>query len=307
MRLIRTICTVLAVAVIAGQAHAQFLELSGIDEQYISNYLDSAATPASTYDPLVAAMVAKHHEHGSLPYFLSQELPKSEHERLRLSLIIEYCSESNIHIFCNGSPMDSLIAMDSDNFIPYLIVASSLLQRGEDSLALATIETGLNASTINDYYLDKLDLVRSELSTRGYPADKLNLASEGYSGAVYSYGFYDYLLGICRVKGAVDDLWKNACFNMGARLEDAGKSWGATVFGASIQRDVLQNTDPESPLLPGILARREHYNLIRIQAAEVFDWWLDDTLVQKPDWFYRDAIEFGELEALERALERAQN
>lgn len=306
MRRIKTICVVLVVVLSHGNVYAQFLELD-VSENYISNYLDSAAGLPSDYDQLVAAMVAKYHEHDSLSLFLNQEFSDPNKERLRLSLIIEYCSEENTYTFCNSDPIGSLIAIDPDNFIPYLIMASSLLRIGEDSKALAIIETGLQAWTVNDYYLEKLALVRNELSTKGYPSDKLNLASEGYPGAVYSYGFYNYLLNTCREKSGQDNAWAVTCFSLGAKLENFGNSWGNVVFGSSIQRDVLQVSDPDSAALPAILARREYYNEIRDKLAEAFDWWLDDTLVRKPDWFYREAIEFGELRGLERALERASN
>lgn len=306
MRFQKSLCAGLIGLVFHAYAQAQFYELDGVEAQYISDYLARAAAPDSGYDPLVAAMVAKSHGHDSLPLFLSQSYSDNTRERLRLSLIIEYCADGSTYAFCDAAATERLIAIDGDNFIPYLIAASSLLHQENEGEALALIEAGLKAATVNDYYLEKQALVRSELPARDYPANRVNMAGEGYPGPAYLYGFYEYFLNPCRTKPQQSEAWKRACFDMGVKLEALGKSWGNTVFGSSIQRDVLQNTDPQSPALPAILARRESYNTIRIDAAAVNPWWDDATRATVPGSFYQDSIEFGELKAIENALERGR-
>jgi hypothetical protein len=281
-------------------------ELDTLDPDFITGYLTRALASASTGEILAGAMLAAYHKHPLLSDFLDLSFPEGEHGMLWADLIAVHCSAYPALSLCaDGKVADKFIAADADNIHPYLLKMQWLLQQDNSAAALQVLVSGLETAATNDRHWQKLALLRVTLWSSGYPADKLNLAAETYVDAVALFAFYNEILLACRENSVREQAWAESCLTLGARLEDSGTSLFAAVFGASIQRDVLLDTDPDAAELQTVLARRKYYDDIRTSAGSALAWWYDETFTSKPERFYADAIEFGELRALELALERA--
>lgn len=305
MRTLHLLAAVLLPGLLApGLARAQ-LEPGAIDPAVIDGYLEQALASRAPDAVMVGAMIAAYHAHPLYVQFLDLSVPEG-HAALWTGSIASRCVADTAPSACMAdTALEQFVASAPDNIFPHLLKVQWLLQQGSAADALQALANGLAAPDTNDHYWQRLALLRATLEASAYPADKRNQAAEAYADPLALLGVYNAVLLACREHGTLDESWARACMALGIRLENSGTSMFATVFGASIQRDVLLGTEPDAPELPLVLARREYYDDIRTTAGAVLDWWFDASLASKPDLFYADALAFGELRAIELAVARA--
>ncbi len=297
-------CSLLMQAFLASAIHAQG-EPSAAETEFGKSWISAISASSSAEDVLVATMLAQQHEPASVTRLLGMELDSAEHEAMRLSIAWYYCRNNPAAAFCTGQSFaDELIALDPANLEPYLYSMLALLEAGRDDAALAALTAGNAATHANTWYLDKQNLVRERLKVAGYPEGRLSLASESLPGALDTYFLYAKLLSVCPGKSAVSIEWKEQCLTLGRKLTLLGNTVVQNIHGLAIQRDTFGGSVEDLASRAQIVEDMAAYNRIRDLANEKLDWVLDPS--RKPDQVYADINEFGEIQALERALQRLE-
>jgi hypothetical protein len=250
-------------------------------------------------------MFAEQNQPAIVPDLLSTEFASAEYNQMRLSIAYYYCRDNAEASFClTNSIAEKLVSIDPNNVEPYLYLMVSLLDAGKDDEALAALIDGNQASGANAYYLDKVNIVRNRLLDTSYPKDRINLVGESVTGALSTYFFYVKLLAVCTEKSRGNIEWKEQCLELGKKLETTGNTIVQNVHGFAIQRDVLGDSAAENVIKADIVERMAAYNQVRDDGNARLDWWFDVAL--KPDLVYREINEFGEIEAVKRALARIE-
>jgi hypothetical protein len=263
----------------------------------------AGVSPASTdEDVLAAVMLAQQHEPSSVEQLLATKRESPAYEKLRLSLAWYHCRNDMASAFCAGNGFaDELIALDPENVEPYLYAMMTALDAGREDAALAALATASNALDADTYYLEKLTLLRNRLKDSSYPEGRINAAAEGLAGALDTYFLYARLLAICAEKSRESRQWNAQCFALGNKLVNSGNTVVQNIHGYGIVRDTLP---ADSAARTEVLDRMARYNKVRDDANVRLEWILD--VSRKPDLVYTEIKQFGEFQAVERALKRAE-
>lgn len=270
---------------------------------FSASWLTNTSSTSSGTDVLIGAMFAQQNQPNRTPDFLAFTLTSSEHTKLRYSLIAYFCFFSATDPLCENTAFDTqLIALDPNNLEPYLYSMLRLVDRQNAEAALLALTQGNSAPQMNNYYFDKLSLLRSRLAMAGYPERQINGASEGLAGASTMYALYSKVLAVCMERSAENAEWKAQCLNLGRRLENEGKTAMQNVFGFAIQRDSLGNSALDEEERVSVLARTDDFNAIRDKASQQLEWWNNTSL--KTDELYRNMVELGEIQAVRQALDQ---
>jgi hypothetical protein len=127
----------------------------------------------------------------------------------------------------------------------------------------------------------------------------INWAAESFSRPIDTYLLYARLAATCARMSKASPAWSEQCFALGSKLETLGNTVVQNVHGFAMQRDALADGDPARA---AIVARMAAFNHIRDLGSEKLDWWAD--VSRKPDVVYAEIRSFGEIQAVERALQR---
>ena len=272
------------------------------EREFATSLIANTSQSNSAASILVATMFAQQYQPDSMPTLLAIELGTTEYNTLRYSLAAYYCLAGGTASVCNiASFGHELINLDQDNLEPYLYTMVKLAEAGNPEAALAALTRGNLAVDTNNYYFDKLQLLRASLAGAQYPQDKINGASESLAGAALMYGFYAKVLSLCAELSQENASWKSQCLALGSRFENEGRTAMQYIFGLALQRDCLGASALENAQRAAVLARRDSFNAIRDQAGEKLDWWLDVSL--KSDALYQRMAEQGEIFVVQKALE----
>lgn len=289
---------------LVGSGFAQ-TDPTAAEAEFGRNWISGISMSSPGEDILVAAMLAQQFQPSSAPELLEMELAEPELDKLRLSIAHYYCrnnTAANIcieHVFA-----DELIASDPDNLEPYLYAMVSLLDAGNDAAALTVLARGNAATEANTYHFDRLNMVRARFRSADYPQDSINEAAEALAGALDTYLLYVKLLSICTEKSAASTEWKTQCLALGGKLVTLGNTVVQNIHGFAIQRDALGDTPADSASKAAIIEKMAAYNQIRDAAAARLGWVKNIAL--KPDLVYDEINEFGEIQAIERAIRRLE-
>jgi hypothetical protein len=278
------------------------MDLTDAEHNFSLNWLKDVAASTREDDLLVGTMVAEYHNPSLIPQFFSRHFETLEKKRLKLSIAINHCQIDGTSDFCKTSSLETeLIQLDPENLEPFLYAMAHEIDVGDEAGALDYLIQGLRTAQTNDYYLEKLTLVRNKLIDIGYPADEVNWAAETYAGHNF-YAFYQHVLAVCTEQSSTKSQWVQPCMKLGRRLEEAGRTAFANVFGFAIQRDVIQASATDLENLQAVLDREKTYRQALDRAAEKLVWWSDRSL--QHDFFYEELLPYGEFSAIARALER---
>lgn len=288
-------------AILVSQVRAQG-EPTQAELDFSASWLTNTTSTSSGDDVLIAAMFAQQNQPNRTADFLSLTLASPEHAKLRYSLIAYFCLFGAADSLCDDSSyVTQIIALDPDNLEPHLYSMLKLVDLRNTEAALLALIQGNSAPKMNNYYFDKLSLLRSRLARSGYPEGRVNGASEGLAGAGTMYALYSKLLSVCTERSSESAEWKAQCLTLGRRLELEGKTAIQNVFGFAIQRDSLGNSNIDEQERAAVLSRRDDFNAIRDKASQQLEWWSDTSL--KTDELYRNMAELGEIQAVFQALE----
>lgn len=287
-------------AVCGGWAFAQE-EPDDAELAFATSWIANTSQASSDEDVLIAAMLAEQYQPSLVAKFLSMEMVAHEFNKLRYSLVAYHCLLAEIDQFCERSRFDTeLIALDAVNMEPQLYSMLKAIDAGNDEAALIALTNGNSASVLNNYYFDKLSILRRTLFQSDYPEDGINAASELLAGAGAMYAVYSKVLVSCVERSKIDAEWKAQCLELGRRLENEGKTAMQNVFGYAIQRDSLGSSDADADERAAINARRDAFNAIRDEASEKLGWWSNPAL--KSDALYRSMAEIGEIRVVEKEI-----
>lgn len=268
---------------------------------FATSWIANTSQASSDEEVLIAAMLAEQYQPSIVTKFLSMEIAAPDLNKLRYSLIAYHCLLREIDPFCEDSSYGAdLVALDPGNMEPQLYSMLASLSTGENEAALIALTKGNSNFDLNNYYFDKLSILRNRLFRSAYPADRVNAASELLAGAGAMYAVYSKVLSSCAERSKIDAEWKVQCLELGRRLENEGKTAMQNVFGFAIQRDSLGSSDADADERSAINARRNAFNAIRDEASEKLDWWRNPAL--KSDALYRSMAEIGEIRVVEKEI-----
>jgi len=260
-------------------------------------------TDNSSATLLTRAMIFQHYQpEQSLNLLYENELDQVSN-RIRLSLLIDQCSKTEEFEYCNGKELEeSLIIVDSENLSPYLFLFSHFVSEENFDGALESIQRGLSTNETNDYFVEKVMLLREELRNIGLVGNRANLAAGLYSqNSLLS--MYIRINPTCVEQSGNSEAWKQACLALGSRLEE-GTTFFSNVYGAAIRRDVVSSTSSDADEILAAKQHRDYFDDFRIEARQYLEWW--DELAQRPDSYYEDTAIYGEFQAIQKAVERSK-
>jgi hypothetical protein len=280
-------------------------QLSPDDIEFSKTWLVQVQQRNSNDDLIAAALVAQGQDPSLAAQFIDKATSTMPPSSLLLSTTVYHCIAGGPSNLCKDNSLyENLIQLEPDNLEPYLYYMRRLLDTGEEERALNVLKQGIDVARHDDYYFDKVRLVRDKFIAAGYPEAQAFVPAMLYADAVAYYAFYARMLADCPKLSVANVDWKQACLFLGARMGNSSRGWMASVFGNSIMRDVLIAVGADQEVIDLIIERREWDNKVRIIAGEKLDWW-NDTLDQ-PETFKQDLMTIPEREAILRALLRTQ-
>ncbi len=289
---------------LSGNTYAQE-QLTPEDIEFSRNWLVQVQQRNSNDDLIAAALVAQAQDPSLAAQFLDKATSVLPPSSLLLSSAVYHCIAGGPSELCKDNSLyENLIKLEPDNLEPYLYFMRRLLDTGDEERALSVLQQGIEVSRHNDYYYDKVRLVRDKFVAAGYPADTAHGPAMLHADAVAYYAFYARMLADCPKLSVASVDWKQACLFLGARMGNSSKLFMANVFGNSILRDVLIAVNADQAVIDLIIERREWDDKVRIIAGERLDWWND--ALDQPETFKDDLMAIPEREAILRALLRTQ-
>jgi len=190
--------------------------------------------------------------------------------------------------------------MDSDNVIHHLYSMVDAINNANGDLALQELVNANQATKLEDYYFEKVNLVRKVLKGTAYPPNKINEAAEIMAGATRDYAVYAQVNSICERESKISDSWKTQCLTLGRKLESESRTAFHYAFGISIQLKCLGSSPAEQREKDAVARRRQAFGDLRDQLAKHYPWWSDRSL--KTDQLYNDIMRFGEVQTYQKAF-----
>ncbi len=280
-------------------ANAQPL-LSGQELASINAWLESsrASNPDNTIPRAMLLLFQRSFE--SID-FVTEEQLSSEDTAIALSIRAVQCIHERTLAYCadNRAATEWLMA-DEDNLPPYLLLMQLALTNEDEETALSYLQQGLNASRVNAYYFERFFLVQEQLRNMRFRSGRRNFVAE-LVVLPSLQEIYGSLRQSCLARVEQSPQWLDACLGLADKLE-SGKTFYANVLGAAIRRDVTALTSDDEALIAAAIEQRASYDEVRVVARDALDWWIDPE--GRPQSFYRDSLESGELNAIHRAIEQ---
>ncbi|MEQ8953693.1 MAG: hypothetical protein RL120_06125 [Gammaproteobacteria bacterium] len=281
--------------------YAQSL-LSNQETSAMSDWLDSAAAflPENTLPRAILQQYLRGHL--TLNFVAADGVPASDSPMALLTRAVQ-CADLNRFDYCtdNGAVF-SWIQADSNNLTPYLLLTKRTVRSNEES-ALTYLLEGLQAGKVDSYYFPRFMALREVLREIGILPGRRNFIAELLLVPSLQE-IYGSLISICTARVAQSQEWAEACLRLADKLE-TGETFYANVLGAAIRRDVVPLISSDEAEIAVALERRATYDQVRQQAQRTLDWWTNPE--GRPESWYRDSLEIGELAALRKALEQAGN
>jgi hypothetical protein len=245
---------------------------------------------------LMKALLSLHYQPSSTLLPFHHDKLENSKKRIVLSLMIFQCTDNSQFSYCDGASLeDELVRLNPKNLFPYLLLFNHYVEKGDVNKALTSLKKGLSATEVNDYYFDKVMYLRNELASIGVRGKRANVLAEEFSGKGLDK-IYINIMPTCAEHTKTSTEWKSVCLELSDRLEK-GTTFLANVVGAALRRDVLKAASADETKFNEALARRKFYNTFRESARAKHPTW--DDPAQKPDSYYNNAVEFGELRAIQ--------
>ncbi|MCG8414152.1 MAG: hypothetical protein MI746_08020 [Pseudomonadales bacterium] len=260
-------------------------------KEWLENNRENSNAPA-----LLRALLSLHYEPSvPLAQYLSADL-NADTDRYVLNAMIYQCGLAEQLDYCQTSEIyEQLTAIDPHNITPYLQQFNHFVANRDFDNALVALQNGLATPNTNDYYFEKVMVLRQELPQLGFFDNRANYAAEFYSLNGLT-DLYTKIIPTCLEVAPASQEWESVCLRIGRRLEQ-GTSFFANVYGAAIQRDVVAATSTDEEEIEAALKNRDFYSVFRVNAREALDWWtIPDA---RPNSFYENASRFGEFRATE--------
>ena len=145
--------------------------------------------------------------------------------------------------------------------------------------------------------------LREELESIRFYGNRANLAAEVYSlnGLLPTYS---KIIPTCVEQAKSSHEWESTCLELGPRLEQ-GTTFFSNVYGAAIQRDVVAAISSDAQEIEEALEHRAFYDDFRVNARSKLPWW--DDLALRPNSFYENASQFGELQAIQIEIDQVRD
>ena len=153
------------------------------------------------------------------------------------------------------------------------------------------------------YYFARFMVLREVMQDIGFMPGRRNFVTELIIVPSLQE-IYGALLSIFTARVEQSGQWRQACLRLADRLEE-GETFYANVMGAALRRDVVPLVSSDADEIAAARGHRGTYDAIRREARTALDWWTDPE--GRPESFYRDSLEAGELNAVRRAIEAASN
>jgi hypothetical protein len=277
--------------------------------EYFKNELPSKLAESNNYRDNLAAALLSQGGSGELvgfEYPLIKALQKAPSDPLLLFSIIDFCKTKQHKPFCDIQSLQTKFqASDPDNALPWLIATSLAIENDDQVKIIDYLQLAANAKFYNGYYSEYIELFRDAIGPNAsYSQEEVDVAAIGLAAA-QSLGFH-WVYKICLNKDEIKlDEYLILCNKIGSLLETTGKSWIVVSIGMGLQKRTAHLfAEPEQRLKN--IALRKAVNERSIQAHTAlmpkFPYSEEDTFENL--LFVDDVVEFGELEAMERAITR---
>ena len=285
-------------------ALSQF-EPTDAETTFAVNWVAKTDSDSSDLNRLVATMFAQRHDLPELASLLSGSMGDSHYEILRYSTMSYDCLLKEATDTCVDTNFpDVLVQTDAENIMPYIYSIIENDNNNNKEAALQALVKANRSTITNDYYFDKVVLVRQVLKQSAYPPKQVNDAAEVLAGAKQLYEMYLRLRSICKTESAVSTDWKHHCLSLGRRLEIESKTAFQYVFGLSIQLNVLDDSSTGREEKLAVDERRKAFGALRDTLAKQVSWWSDRSM--KPDQIYQSIQEIGEVQTYQKVYAELQ-
>lgn len=218
---------------------------------------------------------------------------------LLVSLILHCDSEPSISNCETSRQIEKLKLLDNENSMPLVLSALHLESQGYSERALSELELASGGVVHEDYFLPRAEFLSETLRSLDYSEDKIYEHAFQYSGIDF-LGVYHSLTVTCEKYVRASKAWKNACIDIGKKMEDYGRTFISVRTGIAIQRSMYAFDSTDQHLLEAVQRRSAFTHRWRVLRAEH----LDELLLISGDQYYIDHFEKDEVYAVNRAFVR---
>ncbi len=238
----------------------------------------------------------------SLNFVASDDVVPEDRPMALATRAVQCAQDDSIDYCLYGGAASGWMEADADNLAPYLLLMKQRLASDDDS-ALRFLQEGLEASRVESYYFARFMVLREVLQDMGILPGRRNFIAELITVPSLQE-IYGSLIAVCTARVTTSTEWTQACLQLADKLE-TGETFYANVMGAALRRDIVPLVSSDEDEIAAALDRRARYVQIRQEARAELDWWMNPE--GRPNSWYEDALEVGELEALRRAIARARD